>query len=68
MTSSCLVLRLRVPPGKKPTGEQRQVSWTNYQNVVRTNEIARLRSISLIAAHLYSGIRTLFECVEQKCF
>ena len=38
---SSLVTSPQVPPGKKQSGEQSQISWAYYPRVVRTNEIAR---------------------------
>ena len=48
-----------VPPGEKWSGEQSQISWAYFPEVVRTNEIARflLPSTSLIS---YSSISTFF--------
>ena len=67
-----LLPRLHAPPSKKQSGEQSQVSWAYYPNIVMTNEIVRSVIITytfLITVkfvHLHSSICTFFERVCCK--
>ena len=62
------------PPSKKQSGERSRIAWVCSQEVVRTNEIARLVILTKHFLHnskifyLYSSIRTFFERVWHKMF